>query len=114
MSISPTSHRILVDEAIAMTTAYRDIRPENYPICETFGRHAFDALLRQTDCVAIRIYYGAKEDKTIHAILVGVNSKGEDIVKGLGLPPGDPDEDLVFEDGTRCPSVCPPPSPLNS
>ncbi|NCI46322.1 hypothetical protein [Sediminibacterium soli] len=110
MSISPTSHRILVDEAVVMTTAYRTVRPENYPVCETFGRHAFDALLNQPDCVAIRIYYGLKEDKTVHAILVGVNSKDEDIVTG-GVGG---DGDLVFEDATRCPDTCPPASPLNS
>lgn len=113
MSDSPQGRQILVEEAVAMTTAYREVRPDNYPICETFDRHVFEALLNQADCTAIRIYYGMKvEDKTVHAILVGVDSKNQDIVGAVGIPPGGGEGD-VFEDGNRCPDACPPPSPLN-
>lgn len=88
------------------------------PRCETFARSAIEALLKTKDCQSVRIYYGMKEDHTIHAILVGVNSKNEDILPvgtvyqersaGVETPPPPP----ILDEGIRCPDDCPPPSPL--
>ncbi len=73
------------------------------PIAETFDRIAFDTLLAKQDCVRIRLYYGMDETFKIHAIIVGVDATGADIlatqVSGAALE-GDGD---IVEDGQRCP-----------
>ena len=78
---------------------------------ESFDRKAFDALLSQPDCTAIRIHYGMDDMLKVHAIIVGVNSKGEDILPSAAS--GKIENDIV-EFSNRCPDLCPPPSPLNS
>ncbi len=113
---------ITLDAAIQMTALYRkqmeNILAEPFKgqnilvISETFDRSAFDALLNEDDCSAVRVYYGMSGDIKIHAIAVGVNSKNEDIlpsgnVRALSPPP------VIIEDGLRCPDECPPKSPLH-
>jgi len=125
MSVSselPTGlHFISLSTAITMTRQYR----ENYqelltpstqsqdvlPLSETFNRAAFDALLANTACEGIRIYYGMDENLKIHAILVGVDESNNDILPGA-LNETEPAD--IVERGQRCPDVCPPASPLNS
>ena len=98
-----------------MTTLYRQNKPANAPICETFEKEAIDQLLSATGCAYLRIYYGMKENVDIDAILVAVNADNEDIL------PSALDEDavnsgdaIILEDGYRCPPDCPPKSVLNS
>ena len=121
-------HSIPLGEAAAMTRRYREnktliLKPE-YPagilaLCETFNKDAIVALGDIPGAVGIRIYYGMDEDLLCHAILVAVDDKGADI-----LPPtatgatasrafGPLDDGDIVEDSLRCPTVCPPDSPLN-
>ena len=95
-------HVISLDEAIAMTKAYRSAVPAGMPFAETFNIESLNALLAQPGCTAFRIYYGMKPDGTVHAILVGVDGKGEDMTEGL-----------ILEEGIRCPPYCPSNSSLN-
>jgi hypothetical protein len=109
------SHFINLATAIAMTTEFRAnketitdpaYRGQNLILqCETFTRDAFDALLKQDDCVGIRIYCGMKRDMRIKLVAVGVNSQDEDILD-LG-------KEVIVDEGLPCPTFCPPPSPLN-
>jgi hypothetical protein len=98
-----------------MTSLYRQykeiILATNYknlnilPKCETFDRGDLDDVLKQDDCVAIRIYYSMGSDYKVHAMIVGVDSNDADIlVSGA---------EKILENATRCPSVCPPASSLN-
>ncbi|MDB5196348.1 MAG: hypothetical protein JWP88_719 [Flaviaesturariibacter sp.] len=108
------AHEISLDEAIKMTTLYREnkkaIDPQSLlALSETFDRSALDRILAQGDCKKLRIYYGMDEKKGVHAILVGVNEKDEDILPKEGME-GDGE---LAEDGRRCPNECPPESPLN-
>lgn len=116
---------ISLAQAIAMTTTYRknkeSILDPKYegqdilPICETFDRIAFDALLAEADCKYIRVYLGMDEDLKVRVIAVGANSKNEDILPPAGqtkLDGGD-GGGVIVEDGNRCPFYCPPGSPLN-
>jgi len=83
------------------------------PICETFDRSAFDAILDLNDCVKVRIYTAMDTDLKIRFVIVGVNSDDED----LFLPDtSQSDEPVmsVIEAGQRCPNTCPPESSLNS
>jgi hypothetical protein len=117
MSISPEGHRISLVRATSMTELYQQNRLENYPVCETFYREAVEWLLTTPNCAYLRIYYGMKEDKTVHAILVAVDKDNNDIIPSANYPnqpPGGGDDGEILEDAMRCPSECPPPSPLNS
>lgn len=73
---------------------------------ETFDRDDIQRLLEQPECTQFRVYFGMDGSRNIRAIMVGVDSEGRDI-----LTPGD---ELIMERGKRCPSDCPPASPLNS
>lgn len=95
-------HFISLGQAIRMTGLYRLSIPEGMPVSETFQLTSINALLSQPGFTALRIYYGKKTDGTIHAILAGVNEKGEDMTEGV-----------LLEEGDRCPPICPPDSSLN-
>lgn len=84
------------------------------PVCETFDRAAFDIILSDTACTGVRIYLGMDGNSKVRLIIVGVNSSEEDIVIPAESIANPSDVDCVVEDGTRCPTTCPPPSALNS
>ncbi|SRR6266404_2595450 len=119
------NHFISLSQAIDMTTRYRSekeniLSPEFKGknillLAETFDRALFDKLLSEKDCASIRIYFGMKEDLQVRVIVVGVNSKNEDL-----LPAGEPgsattetDGNSIGEEGAPCPTWCPVSSPLN-
>ena len=131
-------HFIPLDQAIAMTTRFRENREailleqfrgaDILALAETFDRAAFDKILSSPDCQKLRIYLGMDEELKIHTIIVGVNSEDRDIlpagsasaestVDSTGTdetpdPDEEEDDDLVVEVGTRCPPMCID-SPLN-
>lgn len=82
------------------------------PNTETFDSDAFVELLNQPDCVKIRLYYGMNEKLEICAIILGVDSNGNEItIKGNknSVSINEPDE-YVIEISTKCPPNCPPES----
>ena len=111
-----SSNLISLQDAIDMTTKFRDekeniliqsMRGQNIlPICETFGRSAFDTLLAQTGCEAIRVYFSMDSSLKVKVVIVGVDGSKADI-----LPASN---EKIVEEGQRCPDICPPSSPLNS
>jgi hypothetical protein len=117
------THFISLQEAIDMTTLYRSQRENilktNFqnqsilPLSETYDKLPFATIMAKQGCTGLRIYYGMTEDLKVHAIIVGVNAEGEDM-----LPPEnailETDEEDIIERGNRCPDICPPESPLNS
>jgi len=106
-----TNHEISLQQAIDMTTLYRENRPANFPICETFEKDAINTLLAVTGCAFLRIYYGMKADGLVDAIMVAANADGEDILPAAAAVTGG--DAVILEDGYRCPDDCPAPSPLN-
>lgn len=118
------SHFISLEQAIAMTTIYRANREsilapvyqgqDILPLSETFNRQAFDQLLGTPGCAGLRIYYGMDENLKIHAVIVAVNALNEDLLPPSGNVPhvsGNGDE-VIVEEGQRCPPICPDSSPL--
>ncbi|HSU29082.1 MAG TPA: hypothetical protein VLJ68_11920 [Chitinophagaceae bacterium] len=117
-------HFISLAQAKEMTARYRaekeNILAPQYQgqdilsICETFNRSIFDVILAETDCVGLRIYFGMKPDLKVKTIIVGVNSKGEDILPSATNPAllegedGDGDGN-IGQDGVPCPPSCPVP-----
>jgi hypothetical protein len=115
-----STHFITLAKAIELTQEFRSNK-ENVllaehrntgllPICETFSRDAIDALLAENDCQSLRIYFGMTSELKVNLVLVGVDSAGRDLLPGSGST--EPDNNIV-EDGIRCPTTCPPSSPLN-
>ncbi len=114
------SHFITLQAAKDMTTAFRaaketvvkdEYRGRNIlPVCETYARSAFDALLSHPDCTGIRLYSSMDASLMLHTIAVGVNIRNEDILPSAVS--GRLENDIV-ENSMRCPEECPPASPLN-
>lgn len=119
------NHFISLQEAIAMTSLYRsekeNILKTEYqgqgilPLSESFERDAFDTVLGKSGCTGLRIYYGMSEDLKIHALVVGVDENGEDMLPASSSMSEQPEEeDDIIEKGIRCPDICPEESPLNT
>ena len=120
------NHVITLEAAIQMTSRFRNHRETILaesqrgkillPLSETFERAAFEQLLGQTGCTSLRIYYGMDESDKVHAIVVGVDAIGNDMLPSSSsdLQPGDADENVIIELGVRCPDICPEDSPLNN
>ncbi|TMI87328.1 MAG: hypothetical protein E6H06_19970 [Bacteroidetes bacterium] len=113
------SQFISLQEAIAMTTRYRDDKvkiltdqfagKDILPTCETFDRETFDKILSLADCQKIRLYFSMDSSLKIRMIIAGVNSKDEDILPAAAADDGG----SIGEQGQLCPPICPPSSPLN-
>jgi len=117
-------HGITLSTAVTMTQRYRQNRDgildatyQNLDLLsfnETFDRIAVDTLLTRNGCAALRIYYGMDEDLNVHAVLVGVDSNNKDILPPQTLQDGEEEpDDYIADLALRCPSSCPPESPLN-
>lgn len=116
-------HEISLSTAIEMTALYRQEKDnilalpfkglQIMTLCETFDRAAFDTLLSEDGCTAVRIYYGMSPDLKMHAIVVGVNSSNEDILPPSGTSMVTGPGPVILEESFRCPDDCPPKSPLN-
>lgn len=130
-----SQHFISLEKAKAMTAKYRSkqnhfvkegLRSKTIlPISETFSRDAFDKVLSQPGCTGLRIYYGMDDNDGIHAIIVGINEKNEDM-----LPASSPAAEVsadnntasitsndggnIIEESKSCPPLCGTTSPLNS
>ena len=118
------NHLIAAADAADLTATFRS-QKENIlidayqnvgtlPICETFDREGFDIILGDTNCTGIRIYLGMDSSSKVRLVITGVNSNNEDIVVPSTHSSNNLSVDCVVENGTRCPTSCPPSSALNS
>lgn len=118
------SHFISLDKAKKLTGKFRSerdkIKKDSVPTCETFEAAPFLTVLNKPGCTGLRIYYGMDDEYKIHAIIVGVNDKNEDMlavaqpvstVTSLATDTTNGDGDII-EEGQSCPPLCPPPGPL--
>jgi hypothetical protein len=53
------------------------------------------------------------ENEQVHAIIVGFDAAGKDILPQADKV-GDTTDPIIVENGTTCPTDCPTASPLNS
>lgn len=114
-------HLISLNQAKEMTAHYRKEKEvilgapyqgkDILAISESFDAAVFNTVLNQPGCKSLRIYYGMSDDLKVHAIIVGVNEKNEDMLPADGVNLADPP---IIEEGLRCPPICPVASPLNS
>lgn len=119
------AHYVSLPEAIGMIRHYRQnkellLQPgyqKQNLFCnsETFNLQAVQRLLAQKGVAALRIYYGMKEDFSVHAVLVATDSKGNDILPAADTQTAISGENgIILEDAQRCPPLCDDSSLLNS
>jgi len=82
----PKSHRIPMDQAVAMTRRYRESTQKG----GLFLRKDLDDLLAQKGCAGMRFYYGLGASGEDTLVLVGVDEKGNDMAGGVLLEFGFP------------------------
>ena len=118
------NHFISLQTAIDMTSLYRSHcesilntafqKQAILPYSEAFDREEFDIILARKGCAGLRIYYGMSEDLKIHAIIVGTDENGDDILAEANISATTSTGDDIIEKGNRCPDICPSDSPLNT
>jgi hypothetical protein len=116
------NHFISLQEAIDMTGLYRtekenilktQFQNQNIlPLSEAFERAPFDIVLAKEGCEGLRIYYGMDSNLKIHAIIVGVDEEGNDMIPEESSLTEEDDD--IIEKGIRCPDICPTGSALNT
>lgn len=89
------NHSISLADAIRFTKNYRDTMPAGSLLAEYFGKDAIQSILSQSGCVGLRIYNGKNDAGSVVFVLVGVDSRGQDLTSG---PLG--------EWGFPCPPFC--------
>lgn len=102
----------LVGDPISLATAkawtanYRSKNPDQVK-AHFFGFEIIDKILMQNGCVGIRMYYAIDDNGGKQIVLVGVDSKGNDMTPStLELNLEDPN--TIADISFPCPSFCPP------
>ena len=132
--LNQLNHEIPLSQFKEMIARYRAeceaiLKPEFQgkeilPYSELFQRAAFEKLLAQQGCVAVRAYLGMDKELKVKLIFVGVDDQNKDILPSgaeaqkakavgtsLAAATADEDEGVIIEEGQRCPPHCPPPNP---
>lgn len=95
-------HAISLSEASAWTREYRTQNPSATK-GHFYGKDAIQAILNQTGCVGIRIYYAIDTAGAKQLIITGVTSNENDLYNGI-----------LAERSLPCPTKCGVNNPLNS
>lgn len=104
------------DKVERMLNKYNEHHPDKDEVkAEFFGRDVIEEILKQKDCVGIRIYYAYTEnaepgrlklDKRL--LLVGAREDGSNIWSiGSAGKDGAEGGGIVADDGKPCPPTCP-------
>lgn len=98
------NNEISYEGAAVLTENYRDAHSgSEYVKGEYFSKASIQAILDQTNCVGIRVYYGVDNEGVQKLVIVGVISNENDMVTGL-----------IMEHGSLCPPHCGTSNDLNS
>ncbi|MES2778334.1 MAG: hypothetical protein V4651_00410 [Bacteroidota bacterium] len=96
-------HQITLNEAANLTENYRDAQTENvYVKAQLFGQEAIRALLDQSGCIGVRMYYGLSGEGVPRLVLAGVDEAGNDMCEGI-----------ILDKGVLCPTECSESNDLN-
>ncbi len=114
MPVDP--HAISLQDAIALTTRWRQNMPSGAIKAARFDRIAFDTLLAQPGCAGVRIYLGMNDDHGWTYVMVGTDGNGKDIVSAAGrsgVANDGGDGGYIAEEPEPCPPNCDTDSPLD-
>jgi hypothetical protein len=91
-----TGEQITLSQAQEMVNEFRKRYPDTTKGYFAGANH-FDKILKQEDCIGLRIYNGYdKESDSTNLVIVGVNSNNEDMTKGY-----------ILDKAAACPPNCP-------
>lgn len=91
-----TGEQITLAQAQEMVNEFRKRYPDTTKGYFAGANH-FDKILKQEDCIGLRIYNGYdKESDSTNLVIVGVNSNNEDMTKGY-----------ILDRAAACPPNCP-------
>ncbi|MBP6754621.1 MAG: hypothetical protein KA210_00640 [Bacteroidia bacterium] len=91
-----TGEQITLAQAQEMVNEFRKRYPDTTKGYFAGANH-FDKILKQEDCIGLRIYNGYdKESDSTNLVIVGVNSNNEDMTKGY-----------ILDKAAACPPNCP-------
>jgi len=96
-------HSMTLEEAAELTANYRESAGEDAVKGGFFGQEALNEILKQEDCVGIRIYYGEDSKGIPKLVLVGAKANEDDMTGGV-----------ICEKHIPCPPDCGSANPLNS
>jgi hypothetical protein len=94
---------VTLAEASVLTRNFRTNAPESSIKGGMLWKEAIERVINQPGCVALRYYYGMKDSGAPTLVLVGVDSDGKDIVRGV-----------LADQVWPCPPYCDEPNLLNS
>jgi hypothetical protein len=98
MNIDPDTGSIISQQRAQDLVRAFDVRFPGQIVSSFIGANNVKEILNQEDCIGIRIYNGYNDTTNkISLVLVGVNSKGGDIL----------DDGIIYDDMSVCPPVCP-------
>ncbi|MEO6302855.1 MAG: hypothetical protein ABIP51_06760 [Bacteroidia bacterium] len=95
-------HHVTLAEATAWTATFRSGQSGTYTKGHFYGKDAINAILDQSGCVGIRIYYAIDAKGAKQLILVGADANENDLYNGV-----------LAERGVSCPPICGTGNPLN-
>ena len=91
-----TGEQITLAQAQEMVNEFRKRYPDTTKGYFAGANH-FDKILKQEDCIGLRIYNGYdKESDSTNLVIVGVNSNNEDMTK-----------EYILDRAAACPPNCP-------
>lgn len=93
--------QITLEEAIALTTSYRNSSHAYGAQAQYIGKSIIMAILNQTGCVGLRAYYAQDADGNKQLVFVGVNGSENDMTSGI-----------LADRSKPCPPFCGNDSPL--
>jgi hypothetical protein len=99
--IPPSDHRISLQEAVDIIRRYNASRPQAPTPTLVYHRMAYDRILGQAGCSAIRAYPALHDDGRQTSVLVGVDEAGNDMLGELAqeakeCPPNCSDDSVLY------------------
>lgn len=95
--------QVTLAEGSGWTKNYRNGTKYNGKNGQFFGKDILNAILQQSGCMGIRIYYGEETNGTPNLVIVGADADENDMTTGV-----------IGERCVPCPSRCGVSNPLNS
>lgn len=94
---------ITLAEGSEMTANYRETINIGETIGHAIGKNLVNAILNQTGCMGIRLYYAINNKGENQMVAVGVDANGDDMYQGV-----------IVDETANCPPICGKHNPLNS
>jgi hypothetical protein len=94
---------ITLAEGSQMTANYRATINVGETIGHAVGKNLVNAILNQTGCMGIRLYYAMNNKGEKQLVLVGIDANGDDLSQGV-----------IVDYLGNCPPECGKPNALNS